>query len=251
MKFSAWQGMPDRVIRTVRSVRTFLHLYWTRSYSQEGEDLILRRIFESQSAGFYVDVGAHHPMRYSNTYFFYKRRWRGINIEPNPDSARLFHKYRRRDINVQCGVSDQDGQLKYYMFNDSALNSFDENLSHQRDVGVYRITETCDIAVRRLESILDELLPRDVAIDFMSVDVEGRDLQVLQSNNWERYRPRVLLVEAMSFDLATVEGEPIHRFLTNNSYRLFAKTGHTLFYGDMRMSDGSSGNSHAVRIGKG
>ena len=248
MMHSLFRRLPDRLIRIARAARTMMGLYWTRSYAQEGEDIILRRIFEGQASGFYVDIGAHHPMRYSNTYYFYKRGWRGINVEPNPDSIRLFRRYRGSDINVHCGVSNQDGKLRYYMFNDPALNSFDENLSRARDADTYRITEIRDVTVRHLESIFDELLPRGVTVDFMSIDVEGLDLQVLQSNNWNLYRPRVLLIEALSFDLDAVKSEPIHRFLEKNGYHLFAKTVHTLFYRDTQPSGGSNDDQQAAHI---
>jgi len=72
--------------------------YALKSYSQEGEDMILRRLFEKQLTGFYVDVGAHHPKRFSNTYFFYKQGWHGINIDAMPGSMKLFEKIRPRDI---------------------------------------------------------------------------------------------------------------------------------------------------------
>ncbi|MFT7246563.1 MAG: hypothetical protein ACI82A_003940, partial [Candidatus Azotimanducaceae bacterium] len=74
---------------------------WTnRSWSQEGEDQILRRIFEQQSTGFYVDVGAHHPKRFSNTFLFYKLGWQGINIDAMPGSMALFNRERSRDLNL-------------------------------------------------------------------------------------------------------------------------------------------------------
>lgn len=88
-----------------------LHItkYHTKSYAQEGEDMILHRIFERQSVGFYVDVGAHHPFRFSNTYLFYQKGWRGINIDAMPNSMRLFNRFRPRDINLECGISKGGG----------------------------------------------------------------------------------------------------------------------------------------------
>ena len=68
---------------------------WKRhSYSQEGEDLVLRKIFKKQDKGFYVDVGAHHPKRFSNTFLLYKKGWNGINIDATPGSMKLFNKFR-------------------------------------------------------------------------------------------------------------------------------------------------------------
>ena len=70
-------------------------------YSQNGEDLILNRFLENKKNGFYIDIGAHHPIRFSNTYLFYKKGWRGINIDAMPGSMDLFNKIRSRDINIE------------------------------------------------------------------------------------------------------------------------------------------------------
>jgi FkbM family methyltransferase len=206
--------------------------YLRESYSQEGEDLILERFFENQNSGFYVDVGAHHPRRFSNTFLFYKRGWHGINIEPNPDALKLFQRHRKKDINLGFGVGDIEGQLAYFMFNEPALNSFDRVLSEQRQDHRYRIIDTKSISVKRLAHILQEYMPAQTPIDFMSIDVEGYDLQVLQSNDWSRFRPACVLVESYGFDLGKPVGEPIHSFLEKQNYGLFAKTFNTLLYLD-------------------
>ena len=210
--------------------------YLRESYSQEGEDLILERLFESQDSGFYVDVGAHHPRRFSNTYLFYKRGWHGINIEPNPDALKLFYRHRKRDINLGFGVADTEGELSYFMFNEPALNSFDRALSEQRQDHRYRIVDTRSISVKRLSRILEESMPGGTSIDFMSIDVEGYDLQVLKSNDWTRFRPACLLVESSGFDLDKPGAEPIHSFLDQQHYGLFAKTFNTLLYLDQAKS---------------
>lgn len=205
-----------------------------KSYSQEGEDLILERLFEGRTNGFYVDVGAHHPTRYSNTYRFYKRGWRGINIEPNPQAMELFRRQRKRDINIPCGVAEREGQLVYFMFNEPALNSFDQTLSEQRQGDRYRIVGRQNVPVRRLQSILESAVPPQTQIDFMSIDVEGYDLQVLQSNDWSRFRPACVLAESLGFDLGNPAASTMHQFLHGNDYALFAKTFNTLFYIDRR-----------------
>jgi FkbM family methyltransferase len=204
--------------------------YLRESYSQEGEDLILERFFENRNSGFYVDVGAHHPRRFSNTFLFYKRGWRGINIEPNPDALKLFQRQRKKDINLGYGVADTEGPLSYFMFNEPALNSFDRRLSEKRQDSRYHIIDTKTIAVRKLSAIFEEFLPHGTFIDFMSIDVEGYDLQVLQSNDWTRFRPACVLVESSGFDLQKPAAEPIHMFLEQQNYYLFAKTFNTLFY---------------------
>src|SRR5690348_9855363 len=94
-------------------------------YAQEGEDLVLRRFLNDVAQGFYVDVGAHHPRRFSNTHLFYRAGWSGINLEPNPEAQDLGAKCRPRDINLQMGVDEQSGVLKYHRFDEPALNTFD------------------------------------------------------------------------------------------------------------------------------
>ena len=92
-------------------------------YSQEGEDLILSRIFDKK-VGFYVDIGAHHPFRYSNTYKLFQSGWSGINIDASPETINLFKRHRPKDINLNLGVSNCDGELEFYQFEDGAYNTF-------------------------------------------------------------------------------------------------------------------------------
>ena len=86
-------------------------------YSQSGEDIIIGNFFQNKNKGFFVDVGAYHPKHYSNTYLLYKNGWRGINIEPNPASIKLFNKYRKNDINLQTGVLNENKEAYYHIFN--------------------------------------------------------------------------------------------------------------------------------------
>lgn len=233
MKENLPNSFPFRIAeRFADFVTRYRRQYGRKSDSQEGEGLILERIFEGQKAGVYVDVGAHHPIRFSNTHRFYKRGWHGINIEPNPTVLNVFQRQRRRDINLGFGVAENEGLLVYFMFNEPALNSFDRVISENRRSERYKIVAIKDIAVKRLSTILEEYLPACVHIDFMSVDVEGYDLQVLRSNDWSRFRPTCLLVESTGFDLGNIKLEPMHRFLELSGYDLFAKTVNTLFHLD-------------------
>lgn len=79
------------------------------SYTKEGEDRIAREFFQNLSNGFYIDVEAYDPVPFSNTMYFYNLGWKGINIETSPDSVKKFKKSRHRDININCGISDQEG----------------------------------------------------------------------------------------------------------------------------------------------
>lgn len=202
------------------------------SYSQEGEDLVLARILgESKAApGFFVDIGAHHPARFSNTYFFYRKGWRGINVDALPGTKKLFGRMRPRDITIECGVGSQKGTLKYFMFNEPALNTFSELEAKKKDLPPYHITKTMQLPVVTLKSILDQHLPQGTQVDFMSIDVEGFDHEVVLSNDWGLYRPRVVLVELLNTGMLNVESHPTAKTLLRHNYRPIAKTFNTFFF---------------------
>eukprot|EP01133_Synstelium_polycarpum_P004716 gene4716-5503_t len=202
------------------------------SYSQDGEDMILKAFFEQKKGkGFFVDVGAHHPVRFSNTRYFYKKGWRGINVEPTPSAIGLFNWLRKRDINLNVGVGKEKGTLTFYCFNEPALNSFSKEVSERvsRESSKYKVIKEIGIPVLPLSEILEKNLPQGTAIDFLSIDVEGLDFEVLQSNNWDKYRPEMVLVEE-SVDVDQLQHSPIYQFMKATGYRFFAKTLRTCFY---------------------
>jgi FkbM family methyltransferase len=203
------------------------------SYAQEGESLILDRFFDFRSDGFFVDVGAHHPKRFSNTYSFYKRGWSGINIDPTPGVKKIFDEIRPRDIFLSAAVSNVEGKQDFYLFSEPALNTFSKSLAEEYQQTGCQLLEVQSIESRRLSSLLDDC-HIDRPIDFMSIDVEDHELPVLQSNDWERYRPVVLLVEILNFDLGNPDAYSVHQFILDKGYVLFAKTYNTLFYKDAR-----------------
>ena len=199
-------------------------------YGQDGEDLILDRLLDGQKSGFFVDVGAHHPVRFSNTYLFYRRGWRGINIDAQPQSMNAFRRLRERDINIEVGVGSRAGWERYFRFNEPALNTFEPEEAKRKAVGPYRIEEEVDVQVRRLDDILDHHVPADTAIDFLSVDVEGLDLDVLQSNDWQRFRPRFVLAETLRTPLAELHNCPVTAFLIAQGYTPVSKAYNTTFF---------------------
>ena len=229
--------MPRTVKNVIRRVLDFLTWdQWTnRSWSQEGEDMVLRRIYENRKTGFYVDVGAHHPKRFSNTYLFYRRGWSGINIDAMPGSMRQFQKWRPRDINLEIGVAQTSGTLNYYVFNEPALNGFSAQLSSERNVAdnKYFIKEAIEVNVSPLAIILDAHLSGQV-IDFLSVDVEGLDLEVLMSNDWSKYRPSFVLAEVLKIRLHDLDSDPVTKFMKDVGYVVYAKTANTVFFMDLQ-----------------
>ena len=225
--------VPNWVLETVRRIAERVDPFLVISFSQEGEDLIVRRKLAGLDRGFYVDVGAHHPTRFSNTMALYRRGWRGINIDPNPHAIRLFERARPRDTSICVGIAEVGGTLEFHMFDEPAVNTFDAVLADEiaRSQTYHRI-ERREVKVRKLAELLEENLPAGQTIDLMSIDVEGFDLNVMQSNDWKRFRARCLLVEARDFDIERPYDSSVHLFASSVGYRLIAKTVNTLIYQD-------------------
>ena len=192
------------------------------SFSQSGEDMILRGIFQRVFNGFYIDIGAYHPVIGSNTFYFYKfLGWTGINIEPNPDNFPLFEKMRSQDINLNMGISEKEQELNYYMVDQlPAMNTFSEEFL--RTSNMYdHISRVKLIPTNTLKNILNKYHSENKAIDIMNIDVEGLDLQVLNSNDWEKYRPKCIVIEV---DNSALFKGKIHQFLSEKGYVIMGLT---------------------------
>lgn len=226
--------LPPKLLAKWRYYRLgYLKSYAEESYAQEGEDMILRRIFETRPTGFFIDIGAHHPRRFSNTYYLYKLGWSGINIDATPASMRLFQHLRPRDINLEIAIASEPEVLTFYVFDEPALNTFDRALAEDHCANSpFRLLDTVTIQTCRLSTVLDEFLPPDTKIDFISIDVEGFDLEVLKSNDWQRFRPAYLLTECLNMDITAIESNTTAAFLKTQNYALFAKTVNTVFFRD-------------------
>lgn len=204
------------------------------SYSQEGEDLLLARILETRNSGtpkgFYVDVGAHHPVRYSNTYYFYRRGWSGMDIDALPGTVRRFQRMRPRDIAVECGVGAMAGSMTYYQFNEPALNTFSAAEASRKNQGSYHLINQISVPVMPLAEVLQRYMPPGKHIDFMTIDTEGWDHEVIASNDWEKYRPAVLLVELLGTSLDDFGSHQTVKLLKGRGYGAIAKTFNTYFF---------------------
>lgn len=229
----ARQLIPRVVVDVAREVARKLDPHVSLSYSQDGEDMVLRRLLGAQQVGFYVDVGAHHPFRFSNTCHFYRRGWRGINIDADPDAMAAFGRHRPRDVNLSLGIGETEGELTFHRFNEPALNTFDSVLARERlKVPGVSAVGMRSVRVERLESVLARHVPAGTVIDFLSIDVEGLDAAVVASNNWQAHRPRFVLVEVLRVAFEDLSGEPIVRTLAGLGYKPVAKTCNTLILAD-------------------
>jgi len=205
------------------------------SYSQYGEDLILKGLMERDQIdlskkGFYLDVGAHHPTRFSNTKLFYDLGWGGINIEPNEGIKNLFDKTRPRDKTLEIGLGKRCGYQKFFLYNESALNSLNNRNSELSDTP-YSSTGSKEIETSRMEVILNdfhgESLPEP---NFLDIDVEGLEMEVLEGNNWDKFKFNYILIEQKIKSLELVKNSAVFMFLKKLGYKAIANNGITTIY---------------------
>ena len=213
-----------------------------RSYSQFAEDRVLACLMMAEAyrerrvgiwkswigdsmlprVGAYVDIGANEPIRFSNSYFFYRLGWSGICIDPTPGMKRSFDLVRPRDQNLELAVGTVPGTQTYYSWGAGCVvNTFDPRHAERWASEFGRSPQKIPVGVERLASILEGHLSGS-PIDFFSVDCEGVDLDVLRSNDWDRFRPRWVLVELHEDSpVALLDSDLVH-FMKGVGYRIVA-----------------------------
>lgn len=199
------------------------------SYSQSGEDRIVNFIFANLNikTPTYFDIGTHHPIDLNNTFVFYKKNSRGLCIEPNPHYYKIIKNLRPKDIVLQVGIG-QKSELKksYYLMSSSTLNTFSkqaaELIATTNCYGPQKVIGKLLIDIYTLESLFESYFTPN----FLSIDVEGGDLEVLKSANFKRFRPEVICVETLNFrkDKKLVKNLDLINFLLHSNYKIYADT---------------------------
>lgn len=178
------------------------------SFSQFAEDLLVTTLLGYETTdGFYVDVGCFHPITYSNTFIFYRRGWRGLCIDPSPSAAAIWRTARPRDRFESVGIAERPGELLY--LSSSRYPACNRLVRPEQldQIDASSFDHRTTVAVEPLARVLERALPAPAPVlDLMSIDCEGLDLEVLRSNDFERFRPRVMIVEdhEARFDSAIV-----------------------------------------------
>jgi FkbM family methyltransferase len=165
------------------------------TYAQNFEDVMLWRALKPVEDGFYIDVGAWSPDLDSVTRAFYEHGWRGINVEPNPESYAQFRARRPRDINVRLAVSDTSGTQIMNFLSNSGLSTLDDNIAQEHACAGLTIDKQV-VVVTTLANLWEQHVPEGHDVHFLKVDVEGSEEAVLRGNDWSRYRPWIVVVEA-------------------------------------------------------
>jgi FkbM family methyltransferase len=200
------------------------------SFAQNGEDVRIARAFADRTDGFYIDVGANHPVDLSVTKHFYESGWTGINIEPLPQMFAQIVRDRQRDINLNIGCSNRHGSLTLYAARGRASGlstlTAEEVAIHERNgFGFDRIT----IPVTTLADIC-ATHARERTIDFMSIDVEGHEREVLEGADFDRFRPRILLVEATRPNTTVPTHDRWEHLIVSHRYLFAAFDGLNRYY---------------------
>ncbi|MDR6195962.1 FkbM family methyltransferase [Siphonobacter sp. SORGH_AS_0500] len=189
------------------------------SYSQMGEDRIIANMLPEVTTGFYVEVGSNEPVHFSNTFGFYCKGWRGITIDANKSLVEKHRNLRLKDIPLYAAVSNTETEVVFTEYNMHELNTIDQRTVTvlEKDQKVKVVAEH-RLKTRTLTDLLQENLPTGQTIDFLSIDVEGHDWEVLQSLDLSIYRPRLIVIEMHSFDLEKCAENAIYAYLTANGY---------------------------------
>jgi FkbM family methyltransferase len=197
------------------------------TFSQFGEDVIIANLFALLAVvrPTYLDIGAHHPLHVSNTALMHLRGSRGVNVEANPDLISPFHEFRSNDVTVNVGVGAKAGRLNFYRIDAfSGRNTFDKDVAEAfvREHPEFKIADTLQVDVLPLNDIV-RIYCNGTYPDFLSIDVEGLDYDVLRSADFSSSRPKVICVEAVSG--ADKDASPrLKHLLEERGYELYTRT---------------------------
>lgn len=205
------------------------------SYSQDGEDIVLSAYYEDKEyIGFYVDIGAMHPFRFSNTQFFFERGWRGMNIDANPATMSKFFTHRPKDINLEFAISDKEEEIPFYIFQEPALSTLSAERAKLLMEKGWELKCVNIVKAMPVNEMLDKYLPKNQRIDFISIDIESLELKVILNFDFDKFSPDFFLVEELSqfdCDYISCGQSDVHRVLFSKGYYAVAKTRRTVVYG--------------------
>ena len=228
-------GIEKELIRAINEDNEIVHpekAYAKSVYSVDGEDCWLKNRFANKTKGVYVDVGANHPYRFSNTLWAYQAGWQGVGIEPDVLNYNKLCKLCPNNINVNVGVSDRAGELDYWAYDESCYNTFVRERAKKLEIIGITPSKIYNVKVVPLQDIFDEYGIHE--IDFIDLDVENMELEVLKGIDFEKTTINVLLVEQHAKNVEECIGGEVWRFLKEKGYCLMGKIGNTSMYERMK-----------------
>lgn len=177
--------------------------YKKNYYSFSGVDVVIGNIFRDKDRGLYIDVGCQHPIKNNNTYILNKKGWKGINIDLDKDNIDLFNISRPNDENINIAISNKISEVELFFYHKkSPINTIDKKTSNYQQA---KVTEIKKVNTNTLDNVISKTKYKNSKFDFLSVDVEGHELQVLEGFDFNLYSPDVIVVEYLDLTLSKIE----------------------------------------------
>lgn len=199
------------------------------SYAQSGEDLIVDFIAKAMQIEdiSYLDIGAHHPTKFSNTYLFYKQGFQGVLVEPDPELMASIRAARPRDVCIEAGVGMQAATTaRFFVMSTRTLSTFSEfEAKRYEAMGTQRIEKVLTVPLVMLDDILaDRFAEKEPTL--VSIDIEGLDFEVLSSLNLKKYRPPIVCIETLHYSETREETKDarIAELMSDNGYFAYGDT---------------------------
>jgi len=205
-----------------------------KTYSILGEDKFIKNYFKKKLNGLYIDVGCYHPLDGNNTHLLHAKGWNGINFDINFYSIELFNYLRKKDINIHSGVSHMQKKLTmYYRKEINMLNTLDKKIAeiHFRNGFKKR-----NVQVNTLNFFISKYFKKLEKIDFLNIDVEGSELNVLKSLNFKRYKPQLICIEIHNSkniydtNYNYLKSNYIYKYLVNKKYKVIWKNKYSFIF---------------------
>ena len=186
-----------------------------KSYSMDGEDVVISNYFKNKEKGFYIDIGCYHPIHRNNTFLLFKKGWQGMNVDIHDFSIELFNYARPKDLNYNFAVSNKNEKVKMFFQKElSQLSTIDQNQAKKAFQGTIKEKE---IQAYTLNEILNFSKLNNKKIDLLDIDVEAADLKVLQGLSFEKFKPELICIEIHEKNLKESE---TFKFLKEYNYEL-------------------------------
>lgn len=191
------------------------------SYSQFGEDIMAQNALRRVSPGFYVDVGAHHPLKLSNTALLHLRGWDGINVEPQAEAIKAFEEHRPRALNLRAAIHNELDTVTLHKFKGGRIDTVIPDRAEQLAQDKESVGEEV-VPAMSLNRLFTDHVPEGVRVNYFSLDIEGYDTEALLAFDLDRHRPDVICVELHRYNVLALGDDPVVRHLKDHGYHPFA-----------------------------
>ena len=189
-------------------------------FGEFAEDIFINRVFKNLDSGFYIDIGAYHPFKGSLTNLLFQKGWKGMNIDLSKDSIELFKIVRPNDLNINCAITDFNGETYYYQNSEiNQQNSLLKSNDNQKKVKVDAFTLNELLNINKIDEC-----------NYLNIDTEGNEFTILQTINFDLIQPLLISIEDNSFDLESENKKKIINLMEKKNYQMINVIGVTMFF---------------------